>query len=323
MWELIDTDGFAFGAKAICATLHPPRTVEVDRWHVTPGTQVNCVLAFPELEDGQQIAYLLLNADRRIFRFEIAPMNPEAAQLLRTRVAAAAAANGYAASLLTNAFDQLERMINARLHHVLSPAECVRAENEVRQHSFVVRQRIRGLPGEEQVVAEAHLADLLADYEGHLNAARATDDARKGLEKTVERLYELSPREFERYIAELFRALGYDRVTLGRGSGDLGVDILVDMDGARTAIQCKRYKGLVGSPEIQGFLGAMRHAEAGQGIFVTTGVFSIEAQNMASAHPIELVDKYALGRLIAKAMGRPGASLDVDHPSNGQPGLFS
>lgn len=83
---------------------------------------------------------------------------------------------------------------------------------------------------------------------------------------------------------QLFKALGYSKVTLTPSSNDKGVDVLAEYQGIKVAIQCKKYKGLVGSPQIQTFLGAMRHAEAQKGFFITTSVFSIEAEKMASAH---------------------------------------
>ena len=91
-------------------------------------------------------------------------------------------------------------------------------------------------------------------------------------------------------------------VILTSPSNDKGVDILAERQGAKIAIQCKKYKGVVGSPALQAFLGAMQHAEAQKGFFVTTGVFSIEAERMASEHPIELIDGSALGRLIREAL---------------------
>jgi len=39
----------------------------------------------------------------------------------------------------------------------------------------------------------------------------------------------------------------------------------------------------------------MQHAETQKGFFVTTGKFSVEAENMASDHLIEVMDNVRLG----------------------------
>ena len=79
---------------------------------------------------------------------------------------------------------------------------------------------------------------------------------------------------------------------------------MAEHHGIKVAIQCKKYKGVVGSPDIQTFLGAMRHAQAQKGFFVTTSVFSVEAEKMASEHPIELIDGIALADSIQKALSK-------------------
>ena len=69
-------------------------------------------------------------------------------------------------------------------------------------------------------------------------------------------------------------------------------------DDVKYVIQCKRYKGTVGSPDIQKFIGALDHSKADKGIFVTTGMFSFEAENMAKEHPIILVNRITLAKMI-------------------------
>lgn len=117
------------------------------------------------------------------------------------------------------------------------------------------------------------------------------------LNKKIDELLELTPREFEEYVGTLYKKIGfYSEVT--QYSNDKGVDVILFKDSAKYVIQCKRYRGTVGSPDIQKFIGAIEHAKADKGIFVTTGVFSSEAEKMAYEHPIELVDKIKLLKLI-------------------------
>jgi restriction system protein len=63
---------------------------------------------------------------------------------------------------------------------------------------------------------------------------------------------------------------------------------------------------VVGSPELQKFLGAIHHSKSHKGYFVTTSTFSLSAERYAGEHPIELVDGPRLVELVHEALG-PGA----------------
>ena len=112
---------------------------------------------------------------------------------------------------------------------------------------------------------------------------------------------ELSPRDFELYIGSLFQHLGYI-IEVTPYVNDKGLDIIMEKDGVKYGVQCKRYKGTVGSPDIQTFLGALSHAKADKGFFVTTGMFSFEAEKMAAEHPVQLINRIDLAKLILTAL---------------------
>ena len=83
---------------------------------------------------------------------------------------------------------------------------------------------------------------------------------------------------------------------------DKGIDIIMYKDNVKYGVQCKRYKGTVGSPEIQTFIGELNHAKADKGYFVTTGMFSFEAEQMAAEHPIRLFNRIELSTLVLDAI---------------------
>jgi hypothetical protein len=93
------------------------------------------------------------------------------------------------------------------------------------------------------------------------------------------RMDKLDPFDFEKMVAERYEQLGY-AVRLTPKSGDFGVDIWIDKEGKRGAVQCKRYAkaNKVGRPEIQAFAGAIHSEEASYGVFITTGYFSDNAR---------------------------------------------
>ncbi len=113
--------------------------------------------------------------------------------------------------------------------------------------------------------------------------------------KRVQELQELSPAQFEEYIAVLFKSLGYTtRVTGGKGDG--GVDVEAEKDGHVHYIQCKKFitsKVPVGA--VRDFYGAIAdRIDGGKGYFITTNVFTLDAEKFAEDKPIELVDKFKL-----------------------------
>jgi len=109
----------------------------------------------------------------------------------------------------------------------------------------------------------------------------------------MERILALSPTQFEDFVAEYLRALGYQQVRRTGGAGDLGVDIRCqDEAGRLVAVQCKRYKidVKITSPDIQKFYGMVIHHNASKGIFVTTSSYTQPARNLARSRDIELID---------------------------------
>jgi restriction system protein len=108
-------------------------------------------------------------------------------------------------------------------------------------------------------------------------------------------LYDLSPRQFERYVAAIFRRKGY-QVRLTGGSGDHGVDLeLHDLRSSRRAIvQCKRYQNTVGEELVRELYGTLLHELAYHAFLVTTADISDAAREWAQGKPITLIDGAAL-----------------------------
>lgn len=98
------------------------------------------------------------------------------------------------------------------------------------------------------------------------------------------RVDRLSGPDFERLIAERLRGDGFRQVTRRGGTGDGGVDITAHAFGhGRYAVQCKRYRGTVGAPEVRNFLGALANAFSGHtGILVTSGKLTRQAKAEAA-----------------------------------------
>lgn len=113
------------------------------------------------------------------------------------------------------------------------------------------------------------------------------------------KLRHLNPTEFEDYIANLYSRLGYKTERVGQ-SHDGGIDVIAEKDGIKHYIQCKKFitrKVAVGA--VRDFYGATLSALAnGNGIFITTNLFTTEAKKFAEDNMIEAIDGYKLVDLV-------------------------
>lgn len=125
----------------------------------------------------------------------------------------------------------------------------------------------------------------------------------------VQRIHAAPPEFLEKAVLRLLVAMGYggsdaDALHLG-GPGDGGFDGVINQDQlgiGRIYIQAKRYKpeNAIGRPDVQGFLGALHHAGAAGGVFITTSRFTPDATAFARAITprVILIDGNRLGQLM-------------------------
>jgi len=121
---------------------------------------------------------------------------------------------------------------------------------------------------------------------------------RLGKIKQLEDLILLSPEDFEKLVAKLFRSTGLNVIQSG-GHADHGVDLeVINKTGEKWIVQCKRYSGSVGEPVVRDLYGTLLHEEAQGAYLITTGTFTKKAQDWAAGKPIVLYDGEALLGLI-------------------------
>ncbi|WP_176330250.1 restriction endonuclease [Oceanobacillus rekensis] len=109
-------------------------------------------------------------------------------------------------------------------------------------------------------------------------------------------------RQFEIYVCDLFRQMGYDaHVTPPTGDG--GKDIMIYRDDYFAIAECKRFgEGTkVTRPQIQKFHSAIIDCKAEKGYFVTTGEFTKHAISYVLDKPIILVNGSRLVEIIEEA----------------------
>ncbi len=127
----------------------------------------------------------------------------------------------------------------------------------------------------------------------------------------IEDFLQLSPREFEDMIVELYQRAGHKAKRTG-ATGDHGVDVVVEAkNGEKWVVQCKRYRGSVGESIVRDFYGVVQHEKADKGIIFTTGRYSTPAQQWAKGKPIALYDGNKLVELWSRAKGQPHRTQQV------------
>ena len=125
----------------------------------------------------------------------------------------------------------------------------------------------------------------------------------------LENITALSPRQFERLVVNLVEEMGYGKGQQVGGSGDGGIDGIINRDPLgleKVYIQAKRWSNQIGDPEIRNFAGSLDAKGATKGVFITNSTFNARATQTAAT--ISTGVKFI--RLID---GRELAELMIDH----------
>ena len=144
------------------------------------------------------------------------------------------------------------------------------------------------------------LAEIYEDY----------DEKFRG--QLLEKLYELTPKQFENFAERLLTAYGFIKVTVTNISSDGGIDgngkLKLGLASMSVAFQCKKWEGNIGRPEVDKFRGAVQ-GEYEQGIFFTTSDFTTGATGASlkkGAVPIILLN----GQVIVDLMIQKGLGVE-------------
>ena len=105
--------------------------------------------------------------------------------------------------------------------------------------------------------------------------------------------------QFEKIVALAYQKLGYTVTRRGGANPDGGIDLVIEKDGQRSAVQCKQWKTWnVGVKAVREFLGALTDAGMHHGIFITLRGYTSDAKQLAEKHGIEIVNEAGLAQLL-------------------------
>lgn len=96
-------------------------------------------------------------------------------------------------------------------------------------------------------------------------------------------------QEYEYFVAEYLRRTGYSQVTVTKGSGDYGVDILATKNGIKYAVQCKYYSSPVSLKAVQEVVAGAPCYGCNAAMVVTNTTFTKSAIKLAAANGVTLL----------------------------------
>lgn len=109
--------------------------------------------------------------------------------------------------------------------------------------------------------------------------------------KRTNAIDEMEGHDFEYFCAELLKRRGFQEVTVTKGSGDYGVDILAEKDGITYAVQCKCHSEAVGIRAVQEIYAGRDYYDCMVGAVMTNQYFTAPAVNAARKLKILLWDR--------------------------------
>jgi Restriction endonuclease/Topoisomerase DNA binding C4 zinc finger len=121
----------------------------------------------------------------------------------------------------------------------------------------------------------------------------------------IEQMHTMDWFQFEKLVGRVYQRLGYTVTRRGGANPDGGIDLIIEKDGQRTAVQCKQWKAWkVGVRTIREFVGALSIAKIPKGIFITVRGYTVEARQLAADHGIEVMDEAGLAQMLESTDAR-------------------
>ncbi|MCP0886968.1 restriction endonuclease [Ligilactobacillus sp. WILCCON 0076] len=104
--------------------------------------------------------------------------------------------------------------------------------------------------------------------------------------------------EFEKYIAYLFKYLGYTNIIRTQDTNDQGLDVIAEKNGEKVGIQCKLYSSPVGNFAVQQVIAGKTFYKLDKAMVITNNFFTDSAMKLAFGTDVILMDKGKLNKLI-------------------------
>ena len=103
---------------------------------------------------------------------------------------------------------------------------------------------------------------------------------------------------FEYFCAEVLKKNGFVNVSVTKGSGDQGVDVLAEKGGIKYAVQCKNYSSALGNTPVQEVNAGKTFYNCHVGVVMTNSIFTPGAKELAQATGVLLWDRKVLQEMM-------------------------
>ncbi len=166
-WELVDTNGYAFGATSLCDELYPPRTVNPDSWEISTNTQVKVVYLFPELDGDADVATILYSERPSFMKFEIRQFSEAVKPFFNKQdkeTLQQVAEQDFKFQNIRRELNSLKKDIFARCNNVLIPREKTNLDNRISNSEFSIRELINQCEEWKRGLIEEEFIEILASY---------------------------------------------------------------------------------------------------------------------------------------------------------------
>lgn len=117
-------------------------------------------------------------------------------------------------------------------------------------------------------------------------------------ESILEKIDNLSGKEFEYFIMKLLNVLEFENVSNTKISSDYGVDLVATKNNETYAIQCKRHKNRIGIEAVQQIVAGKTYYKCTNAIVITNNYFTKNAIELAKINNVKLWDRRKLELLI-------------------------
>ncbi len=180
--------------------------------------------------------------------------------------------------------NDLQLLVFKRFNNILTYKESTNLDNKIKNAGFKLRQTFEN--NEDYNEFMPILSKVIEDY--YIQISEEKNRLNTIYNKPDE---DFSPRDFEIYVKNIFKSIGYT-TKLTPYVGDGGIDIILEKEGLTYGVQCKYYQehAVIGSPVMQQFVGALININAAGGFFVSTCHFSKNAMVMAKNNNIRLIN---------------------------------
>lgn len=122
----------------------------------------------------------------------------------------------------------------------------------------------------------------------------------------------MSGLEFESFVGDLLKSLGYSGVEVTKSSGDQGVDVIASKDGIKYAIQCKNYSSPLNNKPIQEVTTGKAVYGCDVGVVLTNSTFNQHAVEAANATGTLLWDRQILQKMLSQSsFAKPISPMDA------------